>query len=455
MLNNDRIIAFFVHTQERAQKQRGLRGHLVVLLLTFLMFCGAAAQSFYPATDPARYHCYASTFWLGSNAVKQLPQVQCAFLQITRVQAPFHMLPKEYPPFTLLPFSLPLLIPFVNYQIIFSLFMSLTILLIYWLLLRFGPRGSAPASILYIVLGACAIAPMRYDLLPAAATLLCLIAASRQRWTLAYLALAVGVLLKIYPILLLPALFISEQQTKERLLAPATTTLKKLPRELWQALQNMFRWSWSNTLFFFIGLIAITGLFALSDFNNAVVSQFSYFLKRPVQIESLNATCIWLAHLGGANWKIAYDFGSINIHTPLNTTTSPIFTFLLIIGVIYTLWLQWQQKCSLPQAAVALLLLFITTGKVFSPQYLIWLIPLLAFAGCYTRRWAYLWGAISLLTTFIYVFFYAQLLDPNHITIPIGFFETAAIRNVLLTYLTLAYLFDWHRMRTASMSSKP
>ena len=329
--------------------------------------------------------------------------------------------------------------------------MSLTILLIYWLLLRFGPRGSAPASILYMVLGACAIAPMRYDLLPATATLLCLIAASRQRWTLAYLALAVGVLLKIYPILLLPALFISEQQTKEHLLAPATTTLEKLPRELWQALQGMLRWSWSNTLFFFIGLIAVTGLFALSDFNNAVVSQFSYFLKRPVQIESLNATCIWLAHLGGANWKIAYDFGSINIHTPLNTTTSPIFTFLLIIGVIYTLWLQWQQRCSLPQAAVALLLLFVTTGKVFSPQYLIWLIPLLAFAGCYTRRWTYLWGAISLLTTFIYVFFYTQLLDPNHITIPIGFFETAAIRNVLLTYLTLAYLFDWHQIRTATI----
>jgi Protein of unknown function (DUF2029). len=439
--------------QGKIQKQPEIRYHFVTLVLLLLIFCGAAAQSFYPATDPARYQCYALTFWQGSNSINQLPHVQCTFLQITHPQPSFHMLPKEYPPFTLIPFSLPLLLPFINYQIIFALLMSLTILLLYWLLLRFGRRNAAFAYMLYITLGACAIAPMRYDLLPALSTLLCLIAARYQRWTLAYLALAVGVLLKIYPLLLFPALFIAEQQAKACLVTPASTHIRELPNELWQAIRSLFRCSWGNTLLFFATLLVVTGLFALSDIQNALISQFAYFLQRPVQIESLNATLTWIAHKGGRSWKIAYEFGSINIYTSLNSYLSTLFTCLLIFGVIYTLWLQWQQRCSLPQTAIALLLIFIATGKVFSPQYLIWLIPLLAYAGYYTRPWLYIWSAISLLTTFIYVVFYSQILNPKHIVIPVGFFEIAALRNMLLTYLTLAYLFNWHHLRTTNYNS--
>lgn len=445
--NNDAVTSFFLRAQKKSEMQPGLRGHLAILILTLLMFLAAAVQSFWPTTDPARYQCYALTFWQGSSAVNLLPKVQCAFLQITHPQAALHMLPKEYPPLTLLPFSLPLLLPFINYQIVFSLLMALTILLTYWLLFRFGPGGSAPAFTLYIVLGACALAPMRYDLLPALTTLLSLIAASRQRWTLAYLALAIGVLLKIYPILLLPALFIAEQQAKGRLATPTTTKRTKLPVELWQALRGILHWQWWNALFLFALVLGVTGLFALSNFNYAVVSQLSYFIQRPIQIEALSATFIWLAHLGNLTWSIGYDFGSINMYTAINKDVAPIFTLLLIVGILYTLWLQWQRKCTLPQATVALQLIFIATGKVFSPQYLIWLIPLLAYAGAYTCLWTTIWSTISLLTTIIYVAFYSQILDPNHITIPIGFFETAALRNILFAFLTLAYLCNWYGAR--------
>jgi hypothetical protein len=444
---DDTVAYFFLRVQKKSESRPGLRGHLALLILTLLIFIGAVAQSFWLTSDPARYQCYALTFWQGSSAVQLLPKVQCAFLQITHHQAALHMLPKEYPPLTLLPFSLPLLLPFINYQIVFSFLMALTILLTYWLLLRFGPYGSAPAFTLFIALGACALAPMRYDLLPALATLLSLMAASRQRWTLAYLALAISILLKIYPILLLPALFIAEQQAKGRLSTPTTPKLTRQPVELWQALRGIFHWQWWNALCFFALLVGVTGLFALSDFNNAVVSQFAYFLQRPIQIESLSATLIWLAHLGGLTWSIRYDFGSINLYTALNNGISPLFTLLLILGVLYTLWLQWQRKCTLVQTAMALLLVFIATGKVFSPQYLIWLIPLLAYAGAYTRLWTAIWGAISLLTTIIYIVFYSQILDPNHITIPAGFFEAAALRNILFAFLTLAYLCNWYGAR--------
>jgi len=52
---------------------------------------------------------------------------------------------------------------------------------------------------------------------PAGLTLLCVIAAEQRRWKLAYVALALSFLLKIYPLLLLPPLFLAEQLTEGRL----------------------------------------------------------------------------------------------------------------------------------------------------------------------------------------------------------------------------------------------
>ncbi|GCE16276.1 hypothetical protein KDK_00760 [Dictyobacter kobayashii] len=288
---------------------------------------------------------------------------------------------------------------------------------------------------------------MRYDLLPATCTLFSLIMAHQKRWRMAYIVLAVAVLLKIYPILLLPAFFIAEQQSDGKLYAPTSTALKNLPAQLYHTILGCTRWHWRNCLLFFALLITVTGAFALLDFQYAVISQFSYFLQRPIQIESMGASLLWLAHLGGMSWRITYDFGSINMYTALNAFVSPLFTLLFVLSVVYILWLQWQRRMTLLQTVIALTLAFIATGKVFSPQYLIWLIPLLAYAGAFNKVWTILWGLISFLTTFIYVAFYSQILDPAHIHLPSGFFEVATIRNILLAVLTLAYLFNWFQAR--------
>src|SRR5207244_12225611 len=102
----------------------------------------------------------------------------------------------------------------------------------------FGPRGSAIAFVFYLFIGALALAQERFDLVPAALTLLCLIAAERKYWTFSYIALALGFLIKIYPILFLPALFIAEQQDRQRIYIPEQIyALKTLQKELWHTLQ--------------------------------------------------------------------------------------------------------------------------------------------------------------------------------------------------------------------------
>ena len=202
----------FISAWDALLARSGIVAYMPIIVVVILMFCGASWQIFWPSTDAARYQCYALVFWLGSSGMQVLPASQCAFLHASTLNlAPFHTLPFEYPPLTLVLFSLSLLAPIPFYQLVFAMWMALTSVLIYWLLLRYGPRGAAMTFALYALVGAWATAEGRFDLVPAALTLLCVLAAERKYWTAAYIALAFGTLLKIYPLLLLPALFIAEQ----------------------------------------------------------------------------------------------------------------------------------------------------------------------------------------------------------------------------------------------------
>lgn len=413
------------------------------------MLCVASWQVFWLNTDPARYQCYALTFWLGSSGAQLLPTAQCSFLQIsTVVQPPFHMLPLEYPPLTLAIFSLALFAALPYYQAVFAVLMALTSVLIYWLLLRYGPRGSALAFAFYLLIGAWALALERFDLVPASLTLLCLIAAERKFWKFAYIALAFGFLLKIYPILFLPALFIGEQQDAQRFHIPLKSlALKTFPGELWRTIQGLPHWRWNNTLLFFGILVGVTGLFALLDFQGAVMSQLNYFANRPLHVEATGSTLLWLGTLIGFPVHIVSSFGSINMTSPLIGIIAIVFETLFVLGYAFTIFQQWRGNLDVVQACIALLLVFIATGKVFSPQYLIWVIPLLAYSGAFSSRWLVAWSSVSLLTILIYPYLYTRVIDVVKTPYFPGFIQIVTARNAVFTLLTLAYLFNWLHIR--------
>ena len=114
-------------------------------------------------------------------------------------------------------------------------------------------------------------------------------------------------------------------------------------------------------------------------------------------------------------------------------------------------WLQWRGKLTLPQAFLAILLVIIVTGKVFSPQYFIWLAPLVAYAiGLEDLFWFVAWCLISLLTTVIYPYLYGV---KGHIAdapaVP-AFYPAIAYRNLLLALFVIAYLFDVFHLRSRS-----
>lgn len=429
--------------------RQGFVAYLPIIVISILMLWGASWQFFLTFTDAARYQCYALTFWMGSSGAHLLPAGQCSFLSTqTLAQPPFHVLPLEYPPLTLVLFSVALLAPLFYYQIVFAILMVLTCVLIYWLLLRYGPRGAALVFALYMLIGAYSTATGRFDPVPAALTLLCLIAAERKRWTYAYVALAFGFLLKIYPILLLPALFIAEQRDAQRMyMLPKSLALKSLPGELWHTLRGIGRWRWKNAFIFFGILLGVTGFFALFDFKGAVLSQLSYFANRPVQVESTISTLLWLGTRFGFPVRTVYTYGSINMISMLGGPIAALFDLLFALGYIYVIFLQWRGKLDIVQSCIALLLVFIVTGKVFSPQYLIWMVPLLAYSGAFDSLWLVIWGSISILTTIVYPYLYTHALNATAAPYVPGFIQSVAARNALLILVTLAYLFNWFHIR--------
>ncbi len=419
---------------------RGWVSVLPMLLMGTLLMAGSSFVFMLPHTDVAKYHCYAAAFWHGGANYPADPS--CDFIVGYASPLPFHTLPKEYPILSLIPFSLTLLSPAGWEQVAFGFWMVLVAGGLYWYLGRVGPRGASLAFALYLVIGGWGTAVSRFDLIPAAFTLFCLVAAVRGRFFWAYFFLALATMLKLYPILLLLPLFLAEQRSDRGAL---------------------FRWRRIAG----VGVFAATcaGLFLVSLLSTVQgsFSPLKYFTGRPVQIESLPASIMWVGSFLGFPICSDFQFSSLNVYDrvhgvctatagqapgPMTSLLSPLFLVLMLAGVAWVSWMQWRGKLALQQAFVGILLVIVLTGKVFSPQYFIWLAPLVAYVLGSDALWLILWCLVSFLTTAVYPYLYGvKHIITDAPSVP-AFYPTIALRNLLLALVSLGYLFDIGRLRS-------
>ncbi|GIG87413.1 glycosyltransferase 87 family protein [Plantactinospora endophytica] len=228
----------------------------------------------------------------------------------------------------------------------------------------------------------------RYDIFVTAVAVVGL-AATVRRPVVAGAALAVGALLKVWPAVLL----ISARPVGG--LRPILTGFVVALALLGSALTLAFGGAWSG----------FTG-------NQA---------DRGLQIESIGATPLVLARLGDPTIDVRFVYGAMEfVDDPFVRPATIVLPVLTILGLgALSLWwlvrgrrIVWTSAIGFDVALLAILTT-VVTSRVFSPQYMLWLIG--TAAVCLTRRDTTQRAASALvlvatvLTSALFPWYYAQV----------------------------------------------
>ncbi len=426
----------------------------VILAMGAILFWGASSQFSNKYNDATRYQCYGISFWQGKAALQAQgldtnAKSQCAFLDtsssstlaqklqahhfpsflVSLVQSQsttqaFHALPPEYPLLTLAIFSLPLFASGLWYQVVFALLMIIAAGIIYLLIARYRSRPAAIVFAFYLAVGSWATALGRFDLVPAGLTLGAVLLAARARWNWAYVLIALATLLKLYPVIFIPIFLIAQQ---------------KQISGSWKVWQ---RW---QGLALFVATCALVTLVSLLLNVGNTLYPINYFLSRPIQVESSPGALLWLGQFAHYPAQYIFTYQSLNFSSLLAHKVSLLSTFLLVVGLGYTFWLQWRGKLDIYTASLLTLLLVVILGKVFSPQYLIWITPFIAYIGKQNWKWLVSWGAVCALTTFVFPFNYVDIPHIDHV------YPAIIARDLIILGIALVLLYQATRKKVALM----
>jgi hypothetical protein len=382
--------------------------------------------------DVLEYQRYAMTFWFG--------------------HPPFRHLPVEYPPLTILPFTLTIVPPLPDPVVVFAWWMGALLIATYFWLRHVGTSRRAIVFVAYLLIGATSTVLARYDLFPALATLLALWACERGRFRLAYGLLAVGVLLKLYPAFLIPIVAANQWRTMrappmpERAARHTTLWLSRLGswrRELSRLrhqaaseLTSAPTRTVAQELARCVALIVAGFVVAALLSPTGALSGFTYASARPLQIESTPATLLWIGSWFGLAAHPVYTYHSLNLVGPLDVVLKPLSALALAGGCLLVYWHVARGRLPIGQAFVACLCVVLVTNKIFSPQYLIWVLPLVAYVMGLRLAWVF----IGLLTTLVYPFIYFAYPHIRLVAYDPLFLPALALRNALLLYVTVRLL---------------
>ena len=162
-------------------------------------------------------------------------------------------------------------------------------------------------------------------------------------------------------------------------------------------------------------------------FGSAVVlggggflESFAYHADRGLQVESLAASV--LIGLGLAS-GVAFEYGAFEVRgagVDLAASLSFPVTGALLLFTAFAMYREHREGglggAAFPRYAAALILAFMLGSKVLSPQYLIWLLPLvpLSFGGLAGAGVSLVFLAACWTTTQVFPTHYADLLNFRH-----------------------------------------
>jgi hypothetical protein len=319
---------------------------------------------------------------------------------------PYRDFPWEYPPGALPGMLLPGLVsplfdarPSNPYLVLYAVLWVAMLLAIDAFVLRLvlrrtggGAEGAHhPATVLWIyglpLLGSLSWA--RIDMIPAAIAFAAVLLAESSKPVRSGIWAGLGATVKLWPALLAPI-----QRTRPRaLVAVATTGAVVL------AYAGATFWATGST-----------------GFSQVV----HYQSERGLQIESIvGLPLVWLHHLGVDGYTTSFDFGAWQIDGPGATLLAKAVTAAFALAIVVVLGLHWRfmridaRPRGVGLTAVAMLLLVLVTNKVFSPQYVLWLLAVVTAAAVLDpQTWRpfvprLLW--LAALTQLVFPLFYGDI----------------------------------------------
>jgi glycosyl transferase family 87 len=309
-----------------------------------------------------------TSFWSGTQII-DTPVYERYGEAVLDGRVPYRDFDLEYPPAALPAFVLPALAQEDDYDSAFELLMwACAVAAVVALGVALAAVDAGPAR-LYAAICFFALAPLalgtvilsRYDLWPAALTIAALAAFVGRRERLGFGILGLAVAAKLYPLVLLP-------------LALVWAAKRRGTREVWVGLAC------------FAGVLAACFLPFLILAPGGVAHSIGTQLGRPLQIESLGASLLLAAQqLGIYDATVESSHGSQNLAGSLPDTLAALQTAfqLVAVGVVWAVFAARDRgREGLLTAGAASVAAFVAFGKVLSPQFLIWLLPLVpAVAG--------------------------------------------------------------------------
>ena len=284
-------------------------------------------------------------------------------------KVPYRDFAVEYPPGALPVFVLPSTVSgrgqFGTYTRVFEALMGICGVIamsaVALILLRLGQRGLRLAVALGLAgLGWLALGPVvlsRFDLWPATLTVVALALLLYERRRLAFAVLGLAFAAKLFPAVLLPPM--------------AIYVWRRYGRR--QALIGCL-------CFAAVALACFAPFLAMSP--HGVWESLAGQASRPLQIESLGASLLLAAHqVSGTVLTMDVSHGSNNL---VGSTPHALALVQAVLQplVLVLLWIGFARgpadRDRLVRTCAASVCAFIAFGKVFSPQYLVWLLPLVA-----------------------------------------------------------------------------
>jgi hypothetical protein len=282
-------------------------------------------------------------------------------------QVPYRDFAVEYPPAALPAFVVPSLFAAPGdlpaYRRVFETLMALCGAALAALVVLVLAGSRAPPRELGLGVALVGFAPLalgplvlsRFDLWPAALTAGALAAfvAGRERLGLGVLGVAVGA--KLYPAVLLPLLVVSLARRRGRRAAVEGAAA-------------------------FAALVTLCYLPFVALSPGGVWHSISVQASRPLQIESLGAAILLAAHQAfGLSITMSSGHGSQNLVGDAADLLAALQTAAIVVALVGIWWAFLRGPASrerLLRLGAAAVCAFVALGKVLSPQFLIWLIPL-------------------------------------------------------------------------------